>query len=77
MSILNLIRDFNIKKANRRVNDDSALVRSNTLLTDCTDFVTKEAYKAARTNIRFSLSSGKGCKKVIVTSVKEKLFQCG
>ena len=68
MNILKAIRDFNIKKANSRVSEDSAQVRSNTLLTDCTDFVTKEAYKAARTNIRFSLSSGKGCKKIIVTS---------
>lgn len=68
MSLLNLIKDFNIKKANNRISDDSARVRSNTLLTDCTDFATKEAYKAARTNIRFSLSSGKGCKKIIVTS---------
>lgn len=68
MNILKAIKDFNIKKANSRVSEDSAQVRSNTLLTDCTDFVTKEAYKAARTNIRFSLSSGKGCKKIIVTS---------
>lgn len=68
MSILNIIKDFNVRKANSRVSDDSAQVRANTLLTDCNDFVVKEAYKAARTNIRFSLSSGKGCKKIIVTS---------
>lgn len=68
MSILNHIKNFNVRRANRRVSDDSALMRSNTLLTDCTDFVTKEAYKAARTNIRFSLSGAKGGKKIIVTS---------
>ncbi|MBR5808706.1 MAG: CpsD/CapB family tyrosine-protein kinase [Clostridia bacterium] len=68
MSILNHIKNFNVRRANRRVSDDSALVRSNTLLTDCTDFVTKEAYKTARTNIRFSLSGSKGGKKIIVTS---------
>ena len=68
MSILRLIKDFNVKKANRRMSDDSALVRANTLLTDCTDFITKEAYKTARTNIRFSLSGSKGGKKIIVTS---------
>jgi len=68
MNILNMIKDFNVKKANMRENDDSAQVRSSTLLTDSTDFITKEAYKAARTNIRFSLSSGKGCKKIIITS---------
>ena len=68
MGILNHIKNFNVKRANSRVSDDSALVRSNTLLTDCTDFVTKEAYKAARTNIRFSLSGSKGGKKIIVTS---------
>lgn len=62
-----LIKDFNVKKANKR---QDALVerRANTLLTDVTDFATKEAYKTARTNIRFSLSSVRGCKKVIVTS---------
>lgn len=68
MNILNMIKEFNVNKANRRVNDDSAQFRSTTLLTDTTDFVVKEAYKTARTNIRFSLSSAKGCKKVIVTS---------
>ena len=68
MNILNHIKNFNVRRANNRVSDDSALVRSNTLLTDCTDFVTKEAYKAARTNIRFSLSGSKGGKKIIVTS---------
>lgn len=65
--MMDLIKDFNVKKANKRQN--SAIERrANTLLTDVTDFATKEAYKTARTNIRFSLSSGDGCKKVIVTS---------
>lgn len=66
-SIMDLINDFNIKKANKR---QEGLVerRAATLLTDSTDFATKEAYKTARTNIRFSLSSGRGCKKIIVTS---------
>lgn len=68
MNILNIIKDFNIKKANRRANSDSAQVRSTTLLTDCSNFMVKEAYKAARTNIRFSLSSSKGCKKIVITS---------
>lgn len=68
MNILNHIKNFNVNRRNNRVSDDSALVRANTLLTDCTDFVTKEAYKAARTNIRFSLSGSKGGKKIIVTS---------
>ena len=68
MKILNIIKDFNIKKANRRANSDSAQVRSTTLLTDCSDFMVTEAYKAARTNIRFSLSSSKGCKKIVITS---------
>lgn len=66
-SVRDLIKDFNVKQANKR---QGALIerRANTLLTDVTDFATKEAYKTARTNIRFSLSSGRGCKKVIVTS---------
>ena len=63
-----MIKDFNVKKANRRINDDSAQFRTTTLLTDTTDFLVKEAYKSARTNIRFSLSGAKGCKKIIVTS---------
>lgn len=66
-SILDLIKDFNVKKANTR-QDSMVERRSNTLLTDVTDFATKEAYKTARTNIRFSLSSGRGCKRIIVTS---------
>lgn len=65
--ILDLIKDFNVKKANTR-QDSMVERRSNTVLTDVTDFATKEAYKTARTNIRFSLSSGRGCKKIIVTS---------
>lgn len=65
--VRDLIKDFNVKKANKR--QDSVIERrANTLLTDVTDFATREAYKTARTNIRFSLSSGDGCKKVIVTS---------
>lgn len=68
MNILNMIKEFNVKKANRRANSDSAQARSTTLLTDCTNFMVKEAYKAARTNIRFSLSSSKGCKKIVITS---------
>ncbi len=66
-SVKDLIKDFNVKKANKR-QDTVIERRANTLLTDVTDFATKEAYKAARTNIRFSLSSGRGCKRVIVTS---------
>lgn len=68
MKIIEMIKDFNVRKANRRINEDSSSVRANTLLTDVNNFVVKEAYKAARTNIRFSLSSGKGCKRIIVTS---------
>lgn len=66
-SIIDLIKDFNIKKANQR-QENTIERRSATLLTDSTDFATKEAYKTARTNIRFSLSAGRGCKKIIVTS---------
>ncbi len=67
MNILKLIGDFNIKKANNR-REEATTRRINTLLTDDTAFIVKEAYKTARTNIRFSLSSEKGCKKIIITS---------
>lgn len=67
MDILKLIGDFNVKKANNR-REEATTRRINTLLTDSTDFLVKEAYKTARTNIRFSLSSEKGCKKIIITS---------
>ena len=39
MNILNMIKEFNVKKANRRANSDSAQARSTTLLTDCTIFL--------------------------------------
>lgn len=67
MNILKLIGDFNVKKANNR-REESTTRRVNTLLNDDTAFLVKEAYKTARTNIRFSLSSEKGCKKIIITS---------
>lgn len=67
MNIVEVIKELHVKKANKR-QGSTIERRANTLLTDATDFATKEAYKTARTNIRFSLSSGRGCKKVIVTS---------
>ncbi len=67
MNILKLIGDFNVKKANNR-RENSITRRINTLLTDDTDFLVKEAYKSARTNIRFALGSDKKCKVIIITS---------
>ena len=67
MDILKLIGDFNVKKVNNR-REEATTRRVNTMLTKNTDFLVTEAYKTARTNIRFSLTSEKGCKKIIVTS---------
>lgn len=67
MNVLKLIGDFNVKKANNR-REKSVTRRISTLLTDTTDFLVKESYKTARTNIRFALSSEKNCKKIIITS---------
>lgn len=67
MNLLKLIGDFNVQKVNNR-REKSITRRINTLLTDETDFLVKEAYKSARTNIRFALGSDKKCKTIIVTS---------
>ena len=48
--------------------EESIQQRSASLLTDKTPFTIVEAYKAARTNIIFSLGASKGCKRIIVTS---------
>ena len=67
MNLLKLIGEFNEKKANSR-HEETVLRRVNSLLSDETDFIVNEAYKTARTNVMFALSSEKGCKKIIVTS---------
>jgi len=40
----------------------------NRIINETTEFDIIESYKAARTNIMFSLNSEKGCKKVVITS---------
>ncbi|MBR4720984.1 MAG: CpsD/CapB family tyrosine-protein kinase [Clostridia bacterium] len=67
MNILKLIGDFNIKHANSR-NAKTASRGINPVLDDKTDFLVREAYNAARTNIIYSIGSEKGCKKIIITS---------
>ncbi len=46
---------------------DKKDIRRN-IISDDTHFSVTEAYKAARTNLMFTTSSEKGCKKIIITS---------
>lgn len=67
MKLLNIIGEFNIKKANSR--RESKNVRGmRPVLDENTDFLVREAYNTTRTNIIYSLGSEKGAKKIIVTS---------
>lgn len=64
MAIEKLKQKLFYKKRKKRAKED---IRLNILNKD-THFGVVEAYKAARTNLMFTLSSVEGCKKVIVTS---------
>lgn len=52
-------------KKNNRFSSD---IRETNLLTASSPFFIKEAYKAARTNLNFSLATTSGCRKIIITS---------
>lgn len=52
------------KRASRRIYNESA----QKILSDDSEFIVNEAYKAARTNIMFSLHDEDGCKSIICTS---------
>ena len=67
MNILEAIGNFNVKKVNNR-REESTARRVNTLLSENSDFIVREAYNSARTNIIYSLGSEKGCKKILITS---------
>ena len=69
MKIMKLIGEFNIKQANNRSQSSSNNSRGlRPILDSKTDFLVREAYNTARTNIIYSLGSEKGCKKILVTS---------
>jgi len=57
----------NITSKNSR-KEESIRHRSSSLITKDTAFTIVEAYKAARTNLVFSLGASKGCKRIIITS---------
>ena len=59
---------INEQKAVARQKEASIRQRTATLLNSDTNFAITEAYKATRTNIIFSLSGVKGCKRIILTS---------
>ncbi len=67
MKILEAIGNFNIKKVNNR-REEATARRINTLISEETEFIVREAYNAARTNIIYSLGSERGCKKILITS---------
>lgn len=63
--------DKKIKSINISSDTFDALERKNSekrIINSQTTFEIIEAYKAARTNIMFSLNNEKGCKKVVITS---------
>ncbi len=73
IDIKKIIGKFNeavmLKKSNKTMTDSNAQQRINTILSDKSNFATKEAYKAIRTNVTFTLGTvGSGCKKIIITS---------
>ncbi len=60
-----------IKNINISSDTSNALERKNSekrIINPQTSFEIIEAYKAARTNVMFSLNNEKGCKKVVITS---------
>lgn len=67
MNILEAIGNAKLKNANNR-REEATARRINTLLGENTDFIVREAYNSARTNIIYSLGSERGCKKILVTS---------
>ena len=70
--MMEIIGKLNEKKHSLRNN--SAITNTDVtrfhLIDDKTPFSINEAYKAARTNIMFSLAGDEGCKKVIFTSAE-------
>lgn len=61
------IRFLSNKKRQKNQEEYDRLNKEN-LITNRSDFLTLESYRAARTNIMFSLPDEKGCKKMVVTS---------
>jgi Mrp family chromosome partitioning ATPase len=61
------IRFLSNKKRQKNQEEYDRLNKEN-LITNRSDFLTLESYRAARTNIMFSLPDEKGCKKIVITS---------
>lgn len=61
---------FRKKSADSHKSSNIALDRSY-ILTPKSGFYTKEAYKALRTNVNFSLADTEGCKVILVTSAMQ------
>ena len=68
MKLMKIIGDFNIKQANNRSQSSNNSRGLRPVLDSNSDFLVREAYNTARTNIIYSLGSEKGCKKILITS---------
>lgn len=65
------IQKLNVKKHQFREKNIATDHRISHVLTDQTSFTVREAYKTARTNIMFALTSGSdSCKKIVLTSAE-------